>query len=337
MSVKNSPAAIPLMLLVLSVSFAGAVKEKHAKREGIAATGPAVLWREPADIGTRDLFYGSGGKAHVPEGTVTFVKEDLDGTNPKFVVTDRDGQKWKVKLGLEARPETTASRIVWAAGYYTNEDYFVPELQVRGLPAKLHRGQELIEPNGVVRNVRLKRESKEEKKIGNWRWRHDAFSGTRELNGLRVVMAVINNWDLKDENNAIYEVDGKRIYMISDLGASFGAAGRTWPREKSKDNLEAYRQSKFIRRVTASTLDFQVPARPRYVYLVNPKEYLSRVHLEYIGKAVPLEDARWMGRLLARLSPQQVREAFRAGGYSPDEANAFTDLVERRIAQLTDL
>lgn len=337
MNVNKSPAAIPLILLIVSLSVSGAVKEKRVKREGISPTGPSVMWREPADIESRDLFYGIGGKEHVPHGTVTFVKEDLDGTNPKFVVTDQDGQKWKVKLGLEVRPETTATRLVWAVGYYTNEDYFVQELQVRGLPAKLHRGQELIGLDGTVRNVRLKRESKEERKIGNWLWRHDAFTGTRELNGLKVMMALINNWDLKDENNGVYEEEGERIYMVSDLGASFGAAGRTWPRQKSKDNLEAYQLSKFIRRVTASTVDFQVPARPRYVYWVNPKEYMGRVHLEWIGKNVPRADARWMGAWLRRLSPTQIRDAFRAGGYSPREANEFAGILERRIALLTDL
>ena len=35
--------------------------------------------------------------------------------------------KWRVKLGVEARPETVASRLVWAVGYYANEDYFLPE------------------------------------------------------------------------------------------------------------------------------------------------------------------------------------------------------------------
>src|SRR5260370_19577690 len=59
-------------------------------------------------------------------------------------------------------------------------------------------------------------------------------------------MALINNWDLKDENNAIYELkrDGEpeQIYMVSDLGASFATNGRTWTRAKSKGNLEAYRR-----------------------------------------------------------------------------------------------
>ena len=333
MFVKKGTAIV----FALTLSIPAAIKQKNTARETASPTGPAVLWRAPADIQKRDLFYGSGGKRNVPDRTVTFVKEDLDGTNPKFVVRDKDGHKWKVKLGLEARPETAASRLVWAVGYYTDDDYFVPELRVNGLPARLHRGQELVGPDGIVCNVRLKRESKEDKKIGHWQWRHDAFTGTRELNGLKVMMALINNWDLKDVNNAVYQEDGERIYMISDLGASFGAPGRAWPREKSKDDLEAYKQSMFIRDITASTVDFEVPARPRYVYWVNPKEYMSRVHLEWIGRNVPREDARWMGTWLARLSPKQVRDAFLSAGYSPREAAEFAGVIERRVAALTGL
>jgi hypothetical protein len=62
-----------------------------------------------------------------------------------------------VKLGIEARAETAASRITWPVGYYTKEDYFVRDLQVLGMPAHLHRGQETIDPDGSVHNVRLKR------------------------------------------------------------------------------------------------------------------------------------------------------------------------------------
>ena len=120
------------------------------------------MWTDPVDITSRDLLYGPGGSAHVPHGPFTFVKEDLDGTSPKFVVKDGDGVKWKVKMGIEARPEIVASRIVWAVGYYASDDYFVPKLQVQGMPARLHRGQKLVGPNGTVCNVRLKRESTEE-------------------------------------------------------------------------------------------------------------------------------------------------------------------------------
>lgn len=329
---------ITVTSLVLSLAICAVGADKRGKTAAVAPNpANAVFWTEPTDLASRDLFYGPGGKAHEPHGPFTFVKEDLDGTNPKYVVKDADGTKWKVKLGLESRPETTASRIVWAAGYQVNEDYFLPDMKIDGMPAKPKRGAKLIGPGGEVHNVRLKREPKEEKKAGNWQWEAGPFTGTREWNGLRVLMALINNWDLKDENNAIYKVDSQLIYMVSDLGATFGSAGRTWPRDRAKDNLDSYSHSRFIRRTAGDLIDFETPGRPRWVFWVNPKEYISRLHLERIGKGVPRADAKWMGQVLSRLSPDQIHDAFRAGGYSPQEIDAFSKIIQTRISVLTDL
>jgi hypothetical protein len=239
---------VPLIVLLTLALPIAAAPRKLAKKDRVieVPTGPAVMWNDPKDLQSRDLFYGSGGKEHAPKGAFTFVEEDREGGSPKFVVRDDEGGKWKAKLGLEARPETVCTRLLWAVGYYTNEDYFVRDLKVAGMPPKLHRGQEFVDTDGSVHNVRLKRK---DKKIGIWQWRHDAFTSTRELNGLRVLMALVNNWDLKDDNNAIYQYGPERIYLVSDLGASFGSAGRTWPPAKAKDNLESYRKSKFIRRI----------------------------------------------------------------------------------------
>src|SRR5579864_1657920 len=123
-------------------------------------------------------------------------------------------------------------------------------------------------------------------------------------------MAVINNWDLKDENNAVYKQGSEYVYSVSDLGASFGTNNRSWPRGKGKGDIESYERSKFLAKVTDDEVSFRTPARPAFVYLVNPKEYFQRVHMEWIGKSIPRGDARWMGNLLARLSPAQVRDAF---------------------------
>jgi hypothetical protein len=62
-----------------------------------------------------------------------------------------------------------------------------------------------------------------------------------------------------------------------------------------------------------------------------------RVHLGHLGRNVPCADAKWLGELLARLSPTQVHDAFLAAGYSPGEIQAFTRLLEDRITALTDL
>jgi hypothetical protein len=128
----------------------------------------------------------------------TFVKEAMDGTNPKFIVRGEDGVKWKLKLGAEAKPETVASRLLWAAGYFASEDYFLADVQVKNMPAHLHRGQKWVEQDGTMHDVRLKRYLAGEKKLGTWEWRNNPFTGAREFNGLRVMIAVINNWDLKD-------------------------------------------------------------------------------------------------------------------------------------------
>jgi hypothetical protein len=76
--------------------------------------GSAVIWREPTDIASRDLFYGPGSKDRLPKGKLKFIKENKKGVNPKFDVVDEDGVKWGVKFGNEAKPETAATRLVWA-------------------------------------------------------------------------------------------------------------------------------------------------------------------------------------------------------------------------------
>jgi hypothetical protein len=247
-----------------------------------------------------------------------------------------------VKLGVEARPETVASRLVWAIGYYANEDYFLPDLRVGNMP-RLRRGYNLVAPDGSMHNVRLKRYLNGEKKVGYWQWREDPFTRERDLNGLRVLMALINNWDLKDENNSVYEKKGtdntnpELHYAVTDLGASFGTTGRSWTHSLSKGNLKSYRHSRFIRKVTPEYVDFSVPTRPALIYVFTPKEVISRMNLRWIGKHIPRSDAKWIGGLLAQLSPDQIRDAFRAAGYSPELVEGFSAVVEERIVELNNL
>jgi hypothetical protein len=322
-----------MLAMVLSVPGGGAVVEAN-----IGAPAPQ-LWRYPADIASRDLFYGPGGRKHAPRGEFVFVKEDRSGSSPKFSIEDRDGVKWKVKLGPEAQPETVASRLAWSVGYFTDQDYFVQEIRVLEMPAKLNRGQELVAPGGRVRNARLERHISGVEKLGNWRWRDNPFSGTREFNGLRVIMALLNNWDLKDVNNAIYadKKKGRETYAVADLGASFGTPGFDFPASRSRNNLKTYSESKFITKVTPEYVDFSAPAMPAPIRIFDPPDFIKRIRLRSIGKRIPRADARWIGDLLARLSRRQIADAFRAAGYTPGEVDTFTAIVQRRIAELKAL
>ncbi len=55
------------------------------------------------------------------------------------------------------------------------------------------------------------------------------------------------------------------------------------------------------------------------------------------GRPIPRADAKWMGEMLARLSPGQIHDAFRAGGYTPEQIEAFSQVLQERIAELTEL
>jgi hypothetical protein len=342
MSQRPQGLALSIAFAVLSLPSVGddanagksvPVRVENARNES------AVLWLEPTDIRSRNLFYGPGGEEHQPRGPFSFVEEDLNGTNPKYVVRDKNKVKWTAKLGMEARPETVASRLVWAAGYSTNEDYFLEDVQVEGLPAHLKRGGKQIGPDGTLHAVRLKRHLEGQKKLANWKWRDDPFSGTRELNGLKVMMALINNWDLKDENNEVYaQKDGAgQVYVVSDLGASFGATGLAFPFSRSKGNLASYAHSKFITRISSEYVDFHTPSRPSLIYAFNLPQFLHRVQLDGLGHHIPREDARWIGQLLSNLSADQIADAFRAAGYTPEQGNAFSRVIQARIAELNEL
>src|SRR6267142_6674097 len=95
-----------IMLSLVPVLFAQKEKDK-AKDKTTLPDAPAVLWREPSDIASRDLFLGPGGETMKPDlSNITFVKEDPEGYSVKYHVRDGAGRKWVVKIGNEARPET---------------------------------------------------------------------------------------------------------------------------------------------------------------------------------------------------------------------------------------
>jgi hypothetical protein len=294
-----------------------------------------MLWHDPGKITDLNLYYGEGGKEDQPLSPFKFESEDASGTNPKFNVIDAHGKKWRVKLGDEARPEVTASRLLWAMGFYADIDYSL-DAEVQGL--RLRRGAEMASDGHIV-DARFEKKPERQKKIGTWRWKDNPFTGTKEFNGLRVMMAVMNNWDLKDVNNGVYEdsTSGRDLFLVTDVGATFGTNGLSWSKGRSKGDVDTFKRSKFITRKTDADVDFATPAAPTPIEAANVKVYVMRRDLEWIGKRIPIADARWMGSLLRQLSHQQLVDAFRAGQFPPDEIEKYVEVVENRIKELEDL
>jgi hypothetical protein len=288
------------------------------------------LWQPPEDLESRDLFYGPGGLENAPDPSqpFTYVRRSKSGTQKKIIVQDVNGEKWTVKFGYEARPETAATRIVWAAGYHVDQDYFVAQAQIVG--------QERI----YARNVRFERHDKKYKKFGNWSWKDNPFLGTREFEGLKVMMALLNNWDLKTLNNDILTLKkdhGPDIYYVADLGATFGMThtflNKTllfndmppmagfFSTGKAKGNPSDFANEKFIKEVRGGRVYFNT--------------YRTRIRKALDG--VSVENARWIGGILGRLSDKQLSDAFTASGYKPSETALYVSALRTRIIALQRL
>jgi len=323
------------MLLILSATLTAQKRDKSKDKEDTANLSGTV-WQDAGDLSTLNLFYGAGGQSHAPDanGKFTFVKEDDAGTSPKFEVTDDQGVRWKVKLGQEPQSETAATRLLWAAGYFVDEDYYLSEFKVTNMP-KLKRGGQFVSADSTVHKARLERKLKEIKNLGTWSWFDNPLQGKRELNGLRVMMSLINNWDLKSVNNSIYAIGDERRYVISDLGASFGNTGNTFSRSKSSP--KDYANSKFIERSDPEFVDFSMRSRPFILSAVNVPNYEARTRMERITKHIPRGDAKWLGQRLSQLSEEQISDCFRAAGYTPAEITIYTQVVQKRIAELNAL
>jgi hypothetical protein len=70
---------------------------------------------------------------------------------------------------------------------------------------------------------------------------------------------------------------------------------------------------------------------------INVPNYIDRTRMEQITKHIPRADAKWLGHRLSMLSKKQIRDGFRAGGYTHEEIEMYTQAMRKRIAELNAL
>ncbi|HKQ53780.1 MAG TPA: hypothetical protein VJT74_15500, partial [Pyrinomonadaceae bacterium] len=303
-----------IVALLLTFQAATPAQDKEKKKKE-TPQGTPVLWKDPGDISSRDLFLGPGGEEMKPDiSTVTFLKDEVGGYSAGFRVRDAKGNTWVAKLGKEAQPETAAARLVWAVGYVTEIHYLFPCVHIQGAPDK---NVERCEGKGFA-NVRFEARPKAYKRQGTiWSWANNPFKGTKELKGLIVMMAFLNNWDLKDDNNKLVYVpggegaQGEMHHIISDLGATFGKTGGFLSR--SRNDVEDYVKSKFVEGVEGGRVKFAYSGKNSALF-----------------KDITVEDARWTGSLLSQLTDQQLTDAFRAANFTPEQIQMLVGAARAR-------
>jgi len=304
-------------ILLLAVVFSltsvntGFAKPKEKKR---LPSGTAVLWRTPDDIGSRDLYLGPGGSSMRPDlRRLTFLKEEKGGYSKKFRVRDASGREWVAKIGKESQSETAAVRLLWGLGYLTEVNYLAPRATIPG--------------KGTFTNVRFEARPKDWDRVQEWKWKQNPFVKSREFQGLKIMMALMNNWDIKDSNNQIVYVRGNNgdelRYIISDLGATFGHASTTplfWRITRSRNNPKNYAKSDFLEKVKGNRVVLHYGGKNRGLF-----------------KDITIDDALWIGSLLAVLSDQQLTDAFRAANYTPNQSALMASVIRRRTNELLSL
>jgi len=304
---------VAVALLIPATIFPGQ-KHKKKKNQEDLPNGIPVLWRAPSDISKRDLYWGQGGKAMRPDlREVTLIKKEPGGYSTKYRVRDASGHEWVAKVGKEAKGETAASRLMWAVGYFPDVNYLVPRVHVKGLDKDLE-------------NVRFGLRPKDVKRVDGWQWKKNPFVGSREFQGMKVMMAVLNNWDIKDSNNKVAVVKNDKIadkelrYFVSDLGGSFGKVSHI-PRflyfKPDRNNPKAYAKTRLINKVKDDRVDFH--------YKLKRKD---------LFKNITVDQAQWISGWLSRLSDRQLADAFRAANYSPEEVRLMSHGVRQRIREL---
>jgi hypothetical protein len=330
---------------MLSASLSSAVLAQEKTAQTQAPVGAPVIWRDPGDISARDLRYGPGSAEQAPAAPFTFVKEDKLGASPKFEVKDAKGTTWVVKLGVEAQSETVATRLAWAMGYFADEAYYFERAEIANLP-RLARGQEHVEGNKVVRGVRFEPRRAHISRGATWDWLKNPFVGSRELDGLKVLMVLLANYDTRLDNNHILSVvnpesgQTEARYVVTDIGATLGQVGGLGGK-RSKNNLEDYRSSKFIIGVQNGLVEFDYNTTPsgggKFASFFNPGYRKTQANKEKAMRRIPVESARWIGSQLARLSDEQLRDAFTAAGYDQPTREGFVKALRERIQQLNQL
>jgi hypothetical protein len=301
-------AILSLILLSAAVVPAQAQKDK-SKKPKIVYNGTPILWRAPEDIATRNLLLGAGGEAMKPNLTrVTFLEDTSGGYSKKYRVRDASGNEWIAKFGKEAQPDTAANRLIWAIGYEPEIAYFVPKVTIEG--------------KGSFENVRFEARPKAVDRIGNWLWADNPFIGKPEFQGLKIFMALINNWDLKDDNNRILVERGnagsERRFIISDLGGSFGKTGGFLSRTRNEP--DDYVKAEFVKAVNGNKIDFNYSGKNQKLF-----------------ENVTIEDAKWLAGWFGRLSDEQLKDAFRAANYTPAEVDQLAGAVRKRVNALANL
>ncbi|MBY0497498.1 MAG: hypothetical protein K2Y23_25115 [Cyanobacteria bacterium] len=308
--------------------------KRRSEGEAPLRSSREVIWRDPGSISAAELEAGPCGSRGAPAAPFHFVEEHDTGSQPCVSIRDAAGQVWRVKWGQEVHTETFGTRLAWALGYFAEPTYFISSGSIEGTP-DLRRAKECIDEHRRFSDARFELSEPDVKRhfdAHGWAWHDNPFVGTHELNGLKILMMLMSNWDNKDvrdtargSNTAIFEYPAsgstaaEARYLIIDWGAALGAWGATvLKRGRWDPEAFAAQNAQFITGVEGDLVQFGYQGQRTADLTAN----------------ITRADVAWFVRVAERATDDHLRAALRASGATNEETDLFTAALRARLDQL---
>ncbi len=163
----------------------------------------------------------------------------------------------------------------------------------------------------------------------SWEWDKNPLLGTKEFNGLKIIMMLVSNFDNKDardlgrgSNTAIFQYPvGDTVesrYVVTDWGGAMGKWGGVLSREKWDCKGYAQQTPDFIKGVKGGFVVWG----------------WSGQHTKDATEGIRQSDVKWLLQYLGRISDDQIRAGLEASGATPEEVQCFTKALRDRILQM---
>ena len=298
-----------------------------------------VIWRDPGTITAADIADGPCGRGGGPAEPFHFVEEHDTGSQPCVSIRDARGREWRVKWGQEVHTEVFGTRLAWALGYFAEPSYYLASGVIYGT-RELKRAADCIDQESRFSEARFElSESGVAKHFDahGWSWDDNPFVGSRELNGLKILMMLVSNWDNKDvrdvargSNTAIFEhrvhdnpPEGGSFtearYLIIDWGAALGSWGNNvLKRGRWDPEAFAAQNQYFITGVDNGVVQWGYQGQRTADLVQN----------------ITIDDLRWFDQRAQRLTDDHLRAALRASGATDEETSRFTAALRERLDKI---
>jgi hypothetical protein len=287
-----------------------------------------LVWRDPGDVESLDLAGGAGGKEGAPVAPFTFLEENLKGTNPKLRLKTRTESSGRSNGAPKSMLRRSPPGLSGPRDTLSSQPTSFPPARSKAATG-LTRAKSKVADDGSFTNARFERQKdKGVKKLDeeqSWSWVQNPFVGSKELNGLKIMVMLLSNWDNKDvrdvsrgSNTAIFQAREEDQYIVTDWGGSLGKWGNFMSREKWDCKGYQSQSKNFVKGVKNGVVEFGY----------------SGQHTKDFGTDIKVADVQWLVGMIGKLSDKQINDALQAGGATAEEQSCYARAIRERIDAL---